>query len=173
MRYLSTRGGAGTASFSDVLLGGLMQDGGLAVPEAYPRIAGAELAAWRRLGYRELAFEIIRRYADDIPPADLQRIVDRTYTAAVFRSDEIAPVRQLERGVYILGLSLGPTLAFKDIAMQLLGNLFEHVLADSGRELNILGATSGDTGPAVEYAMRGKRGIRVFMLSPHQKMSPF
>jgi len=150
-----------------------MEDGGLAVPAAYPQITDAELTAWRRLGYRELAYEIIRRYADDVAAADLKRIVDRTYTAAVFGADEITPVRQLERGVYILGLAHGPTLAFKDIAMQLLGNLFEHALAQSGRELNILGATSGDTGSSAEYAMRGKRGIRVFMLSPHRKMSPF
>ena len=173
MRYLSTRGGTAAAGFSDILLGGLMEDGGLAMPAAYPQITDAELTAWRRLGYRELAYEIIRRYADAVAAADLKRIVDRTYTAAVFGADEIAPVRQLERGVYILGLSHGPTLAFKDIAMQLLGNLFEHVLAQSGSELNILGATSGDTGSSAEYAMRGKRGIRVFMLSPHRKMSPF
>ena len=173
MRYLSTRGGAVAASFSDVLLGGLMSDGGLAMPDAYPQVTGAELAAWRGLSYPELAFEIIRRYADDIPPADLKRIIAHTYTAATFRSDEITPVRQLQPGVHILGLSNGPTLAFKDIAMQLLGNLFEYALAKSGRELNILGATSGDTGSAAEYAMRGKRGIRVFMLSPHRKMSPF
>ncbi len=173
MRYVSTRGGAAAASFSEVLLGGLMSDGGLAMPDAYPQITGTELAAWRRLSYPELAFEIIRRYAADIPPADLQRIIARTYTAATFRSDEITPVRQLQPGVHILGLSNGPTLAFKDIAMQLLGNLFEYALAKSGRELNILGATSGDTGSAAEYAMRGKRGIRVFMLSPHRKMSPF
>jgi len=173
MRYVSTRGGAAAASFSDVLLGGLMSDGGLAMPEAYPQVTGADLAAWRGLSYPELAFEIIRRYADDIPPADLQRIIARTYTAATFRSDEITPVRQLQPGVHILGLSNGPTLAFKDIAMQLLGNLFEYALAKGGRELNILGATSGDTGSAAEYAMRGKRGIRVFMLSPHRKMSPF
>lgn len=173
MRYVSTRGGAAAASFSEVLLGGLMGDGGLAMPDAYPQVTGAELAAWRRLSYPELAFEIIRRYVDDIPPADLRRIIARTYTAATFRSDEITPLRQLQPGVHILGLSNGPTLAFKDIAMQLLGNLFEYALAKSGRELNILGATSGDTGSAAEYAMRGKRGIRVFMLSPHRKMSPF
>jgi len=173
MRYVSTRGGAAAASFSDVLLGGLMSDGGLAMPETYPQVTGTELAAWRGLSYPELAFEIIRRYADDIPPADLKRIIARTYTAAAFHSDEITPVRQLQPGVHILGLSNGPTLAFKDIAMQLLGNLFEYALAKSARELNILGATSGDTGSAAEYAMRGKRGIRVFMLSPHRKMSPF
>jgi len=173
MRYVSTRGGAAAADFSDVLLGGLMSDGGLAMPETYPQVTGTELAAWRGLSYPELAFEIIRRYADDIPPADLKRIIARTYTAAAFHSDEITPVRQLQPGVHILGLSNGPTLAFKDIAMQLLGNLFEYALAKSGQELNILGATSGDTGSAAEYAMRGKRGIRVFMLSPHRKMSPF
>jgi len=173
MRYVSTRGGAAAADFSDVLLGGLMSDGGLAMPETYPQVTGTELAAWRGLSYPELAFEIIRPYADDIPPADLKRIIARTYTAAAFRSDEITPVRQLQPGVHILGLSNGPTLAFKDIAMQLLGNLFEYALAKSGQELNILGATSGDTGSAAEYAMRGKRGIRVFMLSPHRKMSLF
>ena len=173
MRYLSTRGAGAAAKFSDILLGGLMEDGGLAMPEAYPRITRADLADWRALDYRGLAFEIVRRYADDIPPADLRRIVDSTYTAELFGSDEITPLRQLQPGVHLLGLSGGPTLAFKDIAMQLLGNLFEYVLALSKRELNILGATSGDTGSAAEYAMRGKRGIRVFMLSPHRKMSPF
>ncbi len=173
MRYVSTRGGGAPAAFSDILLGGLMQDGGLAVPESYPQVTPAELAAWRRLDYRQLAFEILHRYADDIAAPDLKRMVDRTYTAATFRSDEITPLRALQNGVYVLGLSQGPTLAFKDVAMQLLGNLFEHALGKSGAELNILGATSGDTGSAAEYAMRGKRGIRVFMLSPHQKMSPF
>ncbi len=173
MRYVSTRGGGAPAGFSDILLGGLMEDGGLAVPESYPQVTAAELTAWRQLDYRDLAFEILRRYADDIAASDLRRIVDRTYTPATFRSDEITPLRPLQAGVYVLGLSQGPTLAFKDVAMQLLGNLFEHALGQSGAELNILGATSGDTGSAAEYAMRGKRGIRVFMLSPHQKMSPF
>src|SRR5688572_5694612 len=173
MRYVSTRGGAAPAGFDDILLGGLMADGGLAVPDAYPRITRAELEAWRPLGYRELAYEIISRYAPDVPAAELDRIVARTYTRAVFGSDEITPLEPLGPGVHLLGLSHGPTLAFKDIAMQLLGNLFEHALAATGSELNILGATSGDTGSAAEYAMRGKRGIRVFMLSPHGKMSPF
>jgi len=173
MRYLSTRGGAAPARFSEILLGGLMEDGGLSVPEAYPHIAGAELAAWRKLGYRDLACQIICRYADDLPATELKAIIDRTYAAAIFGSDEITPLHELQRGVHLLGLSCGPTLAFKDIAMQLLGNLFEHALMQSGQHLNILGATSGDTGPSAEYAMRGKRGIRVFMLSPHRKMSPF
>jgi threonine synthase len=150
-----------------------MEDGGLAVPEHYPQIDAQRLAAWRKLGYRELALEILRLYADDIAAGELRHIVERTYTAAIFRTDEITPLRELQKGVHILGLSNGPTLAFKDVAMQLLGNLFEHALAKRGGELNIVGATSGDTGSAAEYAMRGKRGIRVFMLSPHQKMSAF
>ncbi len=173
MRYVSTRGAGAPAAFLDILLGGLMDDGGLAMPESYPQIDAAELARWRGLTYPALAFEILRRYADDIPVGELKRIVDNTYTAEVFHCADITPVRELESGVFIAGLSNGPTLAFKDVAMQLLGNLFEHALAKTGSELNILGATSGDTGSAAEYAMRGKRGIRVFMLSPHQKMSPF
>ena len=173
MRYVSTRGGMPAARFCDVLLEGLAPDGGLVVPETYPKIAPDELAHWRGLPYAGLAFQILRRYADDIPESDLQRLVERTYTAQLFRSPEITPVKALQPDVHLLGLSYGPTLAFKDLAMQLLGNLFEYVLANSGTDLNILGATSGDTGSAAEYAMRGKPGIRVFMLSPYGKMSPF
>ena len=173
MRYISTRGGAAPAAFLDILLGGLMPDGGLAMPATYPQIDAVELARWRTLSYPALAFEVLRRYAGDIDATDLKKIVDKTYTAEIFHSPDITPVRELEPGLFITGLSNGPTLAFKDVAMQLLGNLFEHALARTGAELNILGATSGDTGSAAEYAMRGKRGIRVFMLSPHQKMSPF
>ncbi len=161
------------APFTDILLGGLAPDGGLAVPERYPRVTQAELAAWRALGYRELAYEILSRFIDDIPAADLRDIVERTYTQQAFGSDEITPVSTLEPGLHLLHLSNGPTLAFKDVAMQLLGTLFEYVLGRRGEVLNILGATSGDTGSAAEYAMRGKRGVRVFMLSPAGKMSPF
>jgi threonine synthase len=173
VRYVSTRGGMAPAAFTDVLLEGLAADGGLTTPEAYPRIGRATLGAWRRLGYRELAFEILSRYIDDIPPADLKAIIDRTYTARAFGDDDIAPVTTLAPGLHLLRLANGPTLAFKDIAMQLLGELFEYALAKRGETLNILGATSGDTGSAAEYALRGRRGIRVFMLSPLGKMSPF
>jgi threonine synthase len=179
MRYLSTRGSMPPASFCDILLGGLAPDGGLVLPETYPRIDAATLEAWRRLDYPALAFEVLRRFADDIPEPELRDLCERTYTAQAFGSSAIAPLVELEAGstehgaLCLLQLSNGPTLAFKDMAMQLLGNLFEHVLARQGRELNILGATSGDTGSAAEYAMRGKRGVRVFMLSPHGRMSPF
>ena len=173
MRYVSTRGGMPAARFCDILLEGLAPDGGLVVPERYPKIAPDELARWRSLPYAGLAFQVLRRYADDIPESDLKSLVERTYTARLFRSPEITPVKPLQPDVYLLGLSYGPTLAFKDLAMQLLGTLFEYVLAKTGNELNILGATSGDTGSAAEYAMRGKPGIQVFMLSPYGKMSPF
>jgi threonine synthase len=161
------------AAFCDILLEGLAPDGGLTVPERYPGVDRAALARWRSLDYRALAFEILRCFVDDIAEAELRSIVERTYTAAVFGSDEITPLRTLEPGLHLLQLSNGPTLAFKDVAMQLLGGLFEHVLARRGETLNILGATSGDTGSAAEYAMRGRRGIAVFMLSPHGRMSPF
>jgi threonine synthase len=173
MRYVSTRGGMPPKKFSSILLGGLAQDGGLAMPEAYPEFDSAALQRLRGLSYRELAFEVVSRFADDIPATDLRDIIERTYTAESFGSEEITPLKTLEPGLHILALSNGPTLAFKDIAMQLLGNLFEYTLAKTGDRLNILGATSGDTGPSAEYAMRGKAGVRVFMLSPQGKMSHF
>ena len=180
MRYLSTRGGMPPKTFSEILLGGLAPDGGLTLPERYPRLTAEELAAWRGHGYAELAFALLSKFADDIPPADLRALVERTYTPAVYcnartgeDAGQITPVRTLEPGLHLLELSNGPTLAFKDMAMQRLGNLFEYVLDRAGQDLNILGATSGDTGSSAEYAMRGKRHIRVFMLSPHGKMSRF
>jgi len=184
MEYISTRGGgspSGTPGrFTDILLGGLMPDGGLAMPAAYPRLSATDLAAMRRMNYRELAFSLLSLFADDIPAADLASVIDRTYTPEVYRNArdgenprDITPVRTLEPDLHLLALSNGPTLAFKDIAMQLLGNLFEYALGRSNQSLNILGATSGDTGSSAEYAMRGKQGIRVFMLSPHGKMSAF
>jgi threonine synthase len=186
MNYLSTRGaGAGERhTFSDILLGGLAKDGGLYLPAQYPQVSADELARWRTLPYADLAFEILSKFSDDIPAEDLREITRRTYTAQTYcnvRDDEsaeqITPLKTLgvENGapLSLLELSNGPTLAFKDMAMQLIGNLFEYALAKHGETLNILGATSGDTGSAAEYAMRGKKGIRVFMLSPHKKMSAF
>jgi threonine synthase len=177
MRYLSTRGHPERRRFSDILLEGLAPDGGLYLPESYPQVDAATLARWRRLyheqGYAELAFQILSLYIDDIPADDLRALCAKTYTAEVFGTGEIVPLRHLEDGLWLEALSNGPTLAFKDMAMQLLGHLFEYELARRGETLNILGATSGDTGSAAEYAMRGKRGIRVFMLSPHGRMSPF
>ncbi|MDP9909959.1 threonine synthase [Variovorax boronicumulans] len=173
MNYLSTRGHADRKRFCEILLEGLAPDGGLYLPETYPQVDTATLAKWRTLPYNELAFEILSLYVDDIPAADLKAICAKTYTAEVFGTDEIVPLRELEDGVYLEALSNGPTLAFKDMAMQLLGNLFEYELARRGAELNILGATSGDTGSAAEYAMRGKKGVRVFMTSPDGRMSPF
>lgn len=172
-RYVSTRGRMPAARFCDVLLGGLAPDGGLVVPQIYPRLEAGELDRMRTLSYPELAGDIIGRFIDDIPREALDGLIRRAYRAEVFGSAEITPLQTLEPGLHLLKLSNGPTLAFKDVAMQLLGELFEYVLDREGRTLNILGATSGDTGSAAEYAMRGRKGIRVFMLSPHGKMSPF
>ncbi|WP_338926806.1 threonine synthase [Mycetohabitans endofungorum] len=186
MNYISTRG-AGLDerhSFSDILLGGLAKDGGLYLPAHYPRVSDAELSRWRTLSYADLAFEVLAKFCDDMPADDLRALTRRTYRADVYSNvrdgsdaQRITPLKTLgvegDAPLALLELSNGPTLAFKDMAMQLLGNLFEYVLARHGQQLNILGATSGDTGSAAEYAMRGKRGVRVFMLSPHRKMSAF
>jgi threonine synthase len=184
MQYVSTRGQSAPQSFSQILLGGLAPDGGLYLPVEYPKVSGAELDAWRKLSYADLALEVLKKFATDIPEADLKALTRKTYTADVYRNTragedaaQVTPLRVLEEKngsrLVLQALSNGPTLAFKDMAMQLLGNLFEYALAKQHAELNIFGATSGDTGSAAEYAMRGKRGIRVFMLSPHKKMSAF
>jgi threonine synthase len=173
MKYISTRGDKTERSFCEILLEGLAPDGGLYLPTSYPQIDDATLTRWRSLSYAELAGEILSLYIDDIPPADIKALAAKTYTKAVYGFDEITPLKPLEPGLALQALSNGPTLAFKDMAMQLLGNLFEYELARRGEQLNILGATSGDTGSAAEYAMRGKKGVRVFMLSPHGRMSPF
>src|SRR6266850_432041 len=168
MQYVSTRGNAPARRFSDILLEGLAPDGGLYVPESYPKI---DLGPLRDLSYAELAHALLSKFIDDAP--DLKSIVQKTYQAKVFGSADITPLKTLEPGLHLLALSNGPTLAFKDIALQLLGHLFEQLLSSKNQTLNILGATSGDTGPAAEYAMRGKKGIQVFMLSPHDRMTPF
>ncbi len=173
MRYVSTCGGAKPQPFAGILLEGLAADGGLFVPEEFPKLAPADLSAMRRMSYAELAFAILSKFADDIPERELKRLAAATYTKKIFGSEDITPLRKLEPDLYLLGLSNGPSLAFKDIALQLLGNLFEYSLAERGRWLNILGATSGDTGSSAEYALRGKKNIRVFMLSPHGRMSAF
>ncbi|MBN8474213.1 threonine synthase [Sulfuritalea sp.] len=180
MKYISTRGEAPAQSFCDILLGGLAPDGGLYLPGIYPQVSATELAEWRGLPYHALALSILQKFVDDIPACDLKMLADRTYSANVYRhcrpgrdAGDITPLTTLEPGFHLLELSNGPTLAFKDMAMQLLGHLFEYVLEKRGETINILGATSGDTGSAAEYAMRGKQRVKVFMLSPEGKMSAF
>src|SRR5690606_8208506 len=173
MKYRSTRGGMNPLPFSDILLEGLAPDGGLALPESLPQVTAEQLESWRALDYPGLATEVLSLFIDDIPRADLQRLVQAAYAPGVFDSPDVVPLKPLHGNISLLGLSQGPTLAFKDIAMQFLGQVFEYVLAKRGTTLNILGATSGDTGSAAEYALRGKKGIAVFMLSPHGRMSDF
>jgi threonine synthase len=180
MKYISTRGQSPAQSFSEILLGGLAPDGGLYLPETYPHFSADDLGRMRGMSYAGLAFEVLSRFITDIPAADLKAIIDKTYTAEVYcnvregeNAADITPLHTLEPNLHLLCLSNGPTIAFKDMAMQLLGNLFEYVLDKAGQGINILGATSGDTGSSAEYAMRGKQGVNVFMLSPHGKMSRF
>jgi len=177
MRYLSTRGHPDRKRFSEILLEGLAPDGGLYLPEQYPKLDVAALAELRAVlrdqGYAELAFQLLSMFIDDIPAVDLRAMCRRAYNREVFGTEAIVPVKPLDDGLMLQALSNGPTLAFKDMAMQMLGQLFEYELGRRGQVLNILGATSGDTGSAAEYAMKGKKGVKVFMLSPHNRMSPF
>ncbi len=181
MTYVSTRGEDENAGYSDIVLKGLAADGGLFLPRQYPKVESAELESWRKLSYAELAFEVLRRFATDIDEGDLKKLLAGVYREDVYNNgregedfSKITPVHAIDGGnIHLLQLSNGPTLAFKDMAMQYLGALFEYLLAKKGGELNILGATSGDTGSAAEYAMRSRKGIRVFMLSPEGRMSAF
>ena len=179
MRYRSTRGEPQdpSLSFTEILLAGLAPDGGLYMPEHYPHLSEEDLLAlktvFERRGYPGLACAVMSLYIDDIPHEALQRLCVRAYSEAKFSTAKVAPVSKIDEGTWMLHLSNGPTAAFKDMAMQMLGQLFEYVLAANETELNILGATSGDTGSSAEYAMLGKKNIRVFMLTPAGRMTPF
>lgn len=170
MRYISTRGGMEPQPFSETLLEGLAPDGGLAVPEQLPQVDAETLERWRALTYPQLAAEVLGLFATDIPREDLARM-----TAAAYADfpDAVVPLRSIGGGITLVGLSEGPTLAFKDMAMQFLGQVLEYVLEKKDRVLNIVGATSGDTGSAAEHALRGKERVSVFMLSPQGRMSSF
>ena len=167
MRYVSTRGGSPPLAFSDAVLAGLALDGGLLLPETFPDVRG-ELPAWRALSYTELAQRLFRLYADDIPAATLDTIVADAF--ATFDHPDVVPLVRAG-DLQILELFHGPTLSFKDIALQVLGRLFEHILGERGGHLNLLGATSGDTGSAAIHGVRGRGGIDIFVLYPHGRTS--
>jgi len=169
MRYISTRGGIQPIPFKDAVMMGLATDGGLLLPESYPQVSSELLESWRGLSYPQLAFQVISPFVADISAGDLKELIDRSY--ATFTHPQVTPVVHQD-GVHILELFHGVTLAFKDVALQLLGNLFEHILAERGEQLNIVGATSGDTGSAAIHGVRGKKGITIFILHPHGKTSP-
>jgi threonine synthase len=168
MKYCSTRGQVKGLSFSDAVMMGLASDGGLLLPEKIPQLSQQQLKAFSRLNYRDLAYEIISLYATDVPAADLRGLVDKSY--ASFNHPDITPV--VKKGdIYILELFHGPTLAFKDVALQFLGNLFEYYLIRDNKKLNIIGATSGDTGSAAIAGVRGKKNINIFILFPFGRVS--
>ena len=169
MKYISTRGGIAPISFKDAVMMGLATDGGLLLPQVIPTLDDLTLARWRTLPYRDLAFEIISLFADDIPPEELKQLINRSYDR--FTHPEITPLVAKD-AVHILELFHGPTLAFKDVALQFLGNLFEYLLKERGEKMNIVGATSGDTGSAAIHGVRGKENISIFILHPHLKTSP-
>lgn len=168
MKYCSTRGQVKNISFTEAVMMGLADDGGLLLPEEIPVIAGNELKCLSQLPYPELAFEIISKFATDIPSADLKELIQRSYNS--FVHPQITPLIKQD-DLYILELFHGPTLAFKDVALQFLGNLFEYFLLKNGQRLNIIGATSGDTGSAAIYGVRGKQNINIFILHPKGRVS--
>jgi len=168
MKYISTRGGISPISFKQAVMMGLATDGGLLLPESIPQVSEETIAAWRGLSYQDLAHAVLSLFVDDIPPRDLKELVDRSY--ATFTHPAITPLTA-KGDVHILELFHGPTLAFKDVALQFLGNVFEYLLKESGEKMNILGATSGDTGSAAIYGVRGKERLNIFILHPHKRVS--
>lgn len=168
MKYISTRGQMEPVSFLDAVMTGLAPDGGLLLPERLPDVSD-KLDAWKNLSYQELAFEVMSLFTTDMPSDDLKSLIDQSY--ATFRNPAVTPLVQVG-DVHILELWHGPTLAFKDVALQFLGNLFGYILEKRGGELNILGATSGDTGSAAIYGVRGKKNINIFIMHPEGRTSP-
>lgn len=169
MKYCSTRGQVKGLSFSEAVMMGLADDGGLLVPEQIPQLSPEDLGQLADLSYPELAYAIISKFATDIPSEDLKELINRSYSS--FEHKDVTPVTK-QGNLYILELFHGPTLAFKDVALQLLGNLFEYFLVKSGQHMNIIGATSGDTGSAAIYGVRGKKNINIFILHPKGRVSP-
>jgi threonine synthase len=169
MRYQSTRGHVRNLTFKEAVMMGLADDGGLLLPESIPALSQGDIEMLASLAYPELAFQVINLFAGDMPSADLKDLVDRSYQS--FTHPEVTPVVHKD-GIYVLELFHGPTLAFKDVALQFLGNLFEYLLKERGEKMNILGATSGDTGSAAIYGVRGKKNINIFILHPHRRVSP-
>ncbi|MDD2456321.1 MAG: threonine synthase [Kiritimatiellae bacterium] len=167
-RYVSTRGGVEPLTFKEAVMSGLARDGGLLMPERVPSAAG-ELERWRKLPYADLAFEVMRLFADDIGASDLRGLVEKSY--GVFRHPEVTPTVPVGP-VHVLELFHGPTLAFKDVALQFLGNLFEHILSEAGGFMNIVAATSGDTGSAAIHGVRGRGRMRIFVMHPRGRVSP-
>ncbi|WP_417914537.1 threonine synthase [Candidatus Electronema sp. JM] len=169
MNYISTRGGITPVPFDQAVMMGLARDGGLLLPERLPTIEPTLLNAWQTLSYQDLALEVLSLFTGDMPRADLEDMIERACSS--FRHPQVTPLRQVG-DLHILELFHGPTLAFKDVALQLLGNLFEYELNKSGGFMNIIGATSGDTGSAAIYGVRGRKGINIFILHPHGRTSP-
>ena len=169
MKYISTRGGIKPIGFQDAVMMGLARDGGLLLPQSLPSIDDKVLELWKNLPYQSLALQVLSLFVDDIPGRDLEELIEHSYSS--FSNPQVTPLKQVGQQ-YVLELFHGPTLAFKDVALQLLGNLFEYILKKSDSNLNIIGATSGDTGSAAIYGVRGKKGINIFILHPHGRTSP-
>ncbi|GIQ69303.1 threonine synthase [Xylanibacillus composti] len=170
MKYMSTRGQVPPIGFTEAVLMGLADDGGLLVPEHIPQLDGAILKQWQNLSYPELAAEVFSLFTgDDIPREDLKQLAENSY--ATFRHEDVTPVRKLDDRRYVLELFHGPTFAFKDVALQFLGNLYSYISQKTNSIIHILGATSGDTGASAIEGVRGKAGIRICILHPHQRVS--
>ncbi|WP_411347667.1 threonine synthase [Paenibacillus sp. WLX2291] len=170
MKYISTRGQVEPKGFIDTVLMGLADDGGLMIPEQVPVVSAETLKQWSKLNYVDLFLNVFALYVnDEIPAADLRELAERSY--ANFRHPEVAPVRRIDDSLYIMELFHGPTFAFKDVALQFMGELYSYMSQKYGEVIHILGATSGDTGAAAIQGVRGKEGIKICILHPHNRVS--